>query len=215
MLDLRNNPGGLVDEAAEVADEFLASGTIYTARHRGQVVDEVKAHPGGALVDTPAVVLVSAYTASAAELVTGALQDAKRARVVGSQTFGKGSVQTIFELPGGAGMRLTTERYYTPAGHAVQADGIHPDIVVNADDTTFPLVRERDLEGHLAGEAPPGADKTTTVIVVNAGAARERQAQEDEEAEASGGSVAKVALDPEKGSDAVLKIGYGVLVKGR
>jgi carboxyl-terminal processing protease len=142
---MRNNPGGLVDEAAAVADEFLSGGTIYTARHRGQVVDEVKAHAGGSLVDTPAVVLVSAYTASAAELVSGALQDAKRAKIIGSQTFGKGSVQTIFELPGGAGMRLTTEHYYTPAGHAVQADGIHPDIHVNADDTTIPLVRERDL----------------------------------------------------------------------
>ena len=138
VLDMRNNPGGLVDEAAEVADEFLSGGTIYTARHRGQVIDEVNARPGGALVDAPTVVLVSAYTASAAELVTGALQDAKRAKVIGSQTFGKGSVQTIFELPGGAGMRLTTERYYTPAGHAVQADGIHPDVVVNADNTTFP-----------------------------------------------------------------------------
>jgi carboxyl-terminal processing protease len=214
VLDMRNNPGGLVDEAAAVADELLAGGTIYTARHRGQVVDEVRAHAGGALVDTPAVVLVSAYTASAAELVTGALQDAKRAKVVGSQTFGKGSVQTIFELPGGAGMRLTTERYYTPAGHAVQADGIHPDIVVNADDTTFPLVRERDLEGHLAGEAPAGAEKTGPAIVVDAGAAK-HDAEEDEEAEAAGGSVARVPVDPEKGDDVVLKIGYGALVRGK
>ncbi len=212
VLDMRNNPGGLVDEAAAVADEFLSGGTIYTARHRGQVVDEVRAHAGGALVDTPAVVLVSAYTASAAELVTGALQDAKRAKVIGSQTFGKGSVQTIFELPGGAGMRLTTERYYTPAGHAVQADGIHPDIVVNADDTTFPLVRERDLEGHLAGEAPQGAENraaTSNAVVVDAGA---KDLEEEERAEAGGGSVAKVPVDPDTGSDAVLKIGYGALV---
>ncbi len=216
VLDMRNNPGGLVDEAAAVADEFLAGGTIYSARHRGQVVEEVRAHSGGALVDTPTVVLVSAYTASAAELVTGALQDAKRAKVVGSQTFGKGSVQTIFELPGGAGMRLTTERYYTPAGHAVQADGIHPDIQVNAEDATIPLVRERDLEGHLAGEAAASTPMAT--VVVDAGSPEEqrqreeRQAQED--AEASGGSVARVPVDPEKGDDAVLKIGYGALVHG-
>jgi carboxyl-terminal processing protease len=209
---MRNNPGGLVVEAAAVADEFLSGGTIYTARHRGEVTDDVRAHAGGALVDAPTVVLVSAYTASAAELVAGALQDAKRAKVIGSQTFGKGSVQTIFELPGGAGMRLTTERYYTPAGHAVQADGIHPDVVVNADDTSFPLVRERDLEGHLAGEAP-AAEKAVGTIVVDAGAAA--RAEEKEDAESSGGSVAKVPADPTTGSDAVLKIGYGSLVKGR
>jgi carboxyl-terminal processing protease len=215
VLDMRNNPGGLVDEAAEVADEFLGGGTIYTARHRGQVLDEVRARAGGALVDAPTVVLVSAYTASAAELVTGALQDAKRAKVIGSQTFGKGSVQTIFELPGGAGMRLTTERYYTPAGHAVQADGIHPDVVVNADDTTFPLVRERDLAGHLEGEAPAAekAEKGERAVVVDAGA--EARAREEAEAETSGGSVAKVPVDPETGNDSVLKIGYGILVRGR
>jgi carboxyl-terminal processing protease len=210
VLDMRNNPGGLVDEAAEVADEFLAGGTIYSARHRGQVVDEVKARAGGAFVDAPTVVLVSAYTASAAELVTGALQDANRAKVVGSRTFGKGSVQTIFELPGGAGMRLTTERYYTPAGHAVQADGIHPDIVVNADDTTFPLVRESDLAGHLEGEAPATAEKAG-IAVDGGGAAAAAAAREQAEEEASGGSVARVPVDPETGTDAVLKIGYGVL----
>jgi carboxyl-terminal processing protease len=114
-------------------------------------------------------------------------------------------------------MRLTTERYYTPAGHAVQADGIHPDIHVNADDTTIPLVRERDLEGHLAGETPssPAAPEVERAISADAGAAgarAARQREEDAEAEASGGSVAKVPVDPEKGSDEVLKVGYGVLV---
>jgi carboxyl-terminal processing protease len=212
VLDMRNNPGGLVDEAAAVADEFLSGGTIYTARHRGQVVEEVKAHAGGAFVDTPTVILVSAYTASAAELVSGALQDAKRAKVVGSPTFGKGSVQTIFELPGGAGMRLTTERYYTPAGHAVQADGIHPDIQVNADDTAIPLVRERDLEGHLAGES---ASSAAPSVVFDAGTAQERQARqkdrEEEDAEEVGGSVARVPADPETGSDVVLRVGYRTL----
>ena len=208
VLDMRSNPGGLVDEAAAVADEFLAAGTIYTARHRGQVVEEVKARPGGALLDTPIVVLVNAYTASAAELVTGALQDGKRARVVGSQTFGKGSVQTIFELPGGAGMRLTTERYYTPAGHAVQAEGIHPDVAVNADDTTFPLVRERDLEGHLAEEGTGGATRApSATIKVDAGAT------DGHELEGTEGTVARIPADPERGNDAVLKIAYGLLQK--
>ena len=200
VLDMRNNPGGLVDEAAAVADEFLASGTIYTARHRGQVVDEVTAHAGGALVDLPTVVLVNAYTASAAELVTGALQDAKRAKVIGSPTFGKGSVQTIFELPGGAGMRLTTERYYTPAwATPCRRDGIHPDVQVNAEDSVVPLVRERDLEGHLAEETASSA-APAAVIIVDAGTADERakraREQEEEDAQLTGGSVARVPIDP-------------------
>src|SRR5262249_53065392 len=103
ILDLRSDPGGLVDEASEVADEFLEGGVIYSARHRGKTVDEVTARGGGALTDMPAVVLVNEFSASASELVAGALQDHKRATIVGRPTFGKGSVQTIFELPGGAG----------------------------------------------------------------------------------------------------------------
>ena len=121
ILDLRTDPGGLVDQAADVADEFLDGGTIYTTRHRGLVVDEVKARAGGAFTGEPCVVLVDQYTASASELVAGALQDQKRATVVGEPTFGKGSVQAIVALPGGAGMRLTVSRYYTPSGHAIQA----------------------------------------------------------------------------------------------
>src|SRR5262249_32213776 len=97
ILDMRNNPGGLVDEAEAVADEFLASGVIYTTRHRGTIVDEAKAHPGGAFASLPIVALVNEYSASSAELVAGALQDSRRATIVGSPTFGKGSVQTIFD----------------------------------------------------------------------------------------------------------------------
>jgi carboxyl-terminal processing protease len=214
VLDMRSNPGGLVDEAADVADEFLAGGTIYSARHRGAVVDDVKAHGGGALVDVPTVVLVNAFTASAAELVTGALQDAKRATVVGVQTFGKGSVQTIFELPGGAGMRLTTERYYTPSGHAIQADGIHPDVLVAAAEDQLPLppVRERDLAGHLDAENRGGgataAPPKSSAVVVDAGAT------EDLSIEPTQGSVARnVPFDPTTSKDPTLKIGYGLLTK--
>ena len=213
VLDMRSNPGGLVDEAADVADEFMSGGTIYTARHRGQVIDDVKARGGGAFADAKTVVLVNGYTASAAEIVTGALQDAKRATVVGEQTFGKGSVQTIFELPGGAGMRLTTERYYTPSGHAVQAEGIHPDVTVNAnDDSPFPVVRERDLEGHLAPEdrgASHGAQSGTT-IVLDAGAPG---AEADDDLGGTEGSVANIPADPAASKDAVLKIGYALLFK--
>jgi carboxyl-terminal processing protease len=216
LLDMRSNPGGLVAEAADVADEFMSHGTIYTARHRGQVVDEVKAHGGGAFADAKTVVLVNGYTASAAELVTGALQDAKRATVVGAQTFGKGSVQTIFELPGGAGMRLTTERYYTPSGHAVQAEGIHPDVTVNeTEDTTFPVLRERDLEGHLAPEdRGAAATPSGTTVVVDAGAAGPKGAPtEDDERGGTEGSIANIPTDPDAGKDAVLKIAYALLRK--
>lgn len=151
LLDMRYNPGGLVDQSELVADEMMGSGVIYSTRHRGEVLDLVEATPGGALVDLPVVTLVNEYTASAAELVAGALQDSGRSTVVGANTFGKGSVQTIFELPGGAGLRLTTMRYYTPGGRAIQAQGIEPDVVIRPQKVAD-VVRERDLEGHLAAE---------------------------------------------------------------
>jgi len=167
LLDLRNNPGGLVDQATGIADEFLASGVIYSTRRRGKIVDEVTASRGGALVDLPVVVLVNEFSASASELVAGALQDHKRATVVGAVTFGKGSVQTIMDLGNGSGMKLTTQRYTTPHGRVIQAAGITPDLIV---DQATPLPaglrapRERDLENHLpphenipARPAPPPA----------------------------------------------------------
>lgn len=100
ILNLRANPGGLVDEAMDIADELLDEGGIYTTRHRGFVVDDVRARRGGALTKVPVVVLVNDWSASASKLLAGALQDNNRALVVGSQTFGKGSVQAIVELPG-------------------------------------------------------------------------------------------------------------------
>src|SRR5205085_6388801 len=100
------------------------------------------------------------YSASASELLIGALQDNKRATVVGANTFGKGSVQSILPLPSGAGLKLTTARYYTPSGHAIQADGIHPDVVIESGtkgpQETPRVTRERDLPGHLAAEGPQG-----------------------------------------------------------
>ena len=157
LLDLRNNPGGLVNEARAVADEFLTGGVIYTTRHRDQIVDEARAHRSGGLRRGPAVVLVNEYSASAAELVAGALQDHRRAVVVGTPTFGKGSVQAIVDVPGGAGIRLTTMRYYTPGGRAIQAKGIEPDVLVEAayaKDASFGVIRERDLTNHLSPEGP-------------------------------------------------------------
>jgi carboxyl-terminal processing protease len=201
LLDLRSDPGGLVDQAAAVADEFLDGGIIYTTRHRGQVVDAVEATPGGAFVSAPCVILVDQYTASASELVAGALQDQRRATVVGEPTFGKGSVQAIVALPGGAGMRLTVSRYYTPSGHAIQADGVHPDVDVETKkDEGAVSYREKDLDGHLAAEAPaPPAPKFVIVVEGDAG----------EPAIAPSGSEARnVPDDPDKGNDPVLKVGW-------
>ncbi len=212
ILDLRNDPGGLVDEAAAVADELLDGGVIYSARHRGKIVDEVTAHGGGSLVGMPAVVLVNEWSASASELVAGALQDHKRATIVGATTFGKGSVQTIFELPGGAGMRLTTERYYTPGGHAIQAEGVHPDVLVegprSADAAAFPTVRERDLEGHLAAE---GVARNAPHVVADAGPPVDSAATDAGAIAESEGSIARVASDPEKGNDFGLRVGYRIV----
>jgi carboxyl-terminal processing protease len=208
ILDLRSNPGGLVDQAADVADEFLDEGVIYTARHRGRIVDEVKARSGGAFVGQPCVVLVNQYTASASELVAGALQDDKRASIVGEPTFGKGSVQAIVPLPGGAGMRLTVSRYYTPSGHAIQADGVHPDVAVEMkkDDGSVSF-REKDLEGHLAPEPSGAPERGPRGVVVLAGDAGARVQ------EASGSDAKNVPDDPEKGSDAMLKVGWEVLIR--
>jgi len=155
LLDLRNNPGGLVAAASAVADEFLRGGTVYSTRHRGRVVDEVRAGASGSLQDCPMVVLVNEFSASASELLAGALQDHKRATVIGARTFGKGSVQSIIDLPGGGGLRLTTMRYYTPAGRAIQVDGILPDVDVDSslsEDGSITVLREHDLENHLPSE---------------------------------------------------------------
>ncbi len=211
LLDMRSDPGGLVDEAAEVADEFLSSGTIYTTRHRGLVVDEVKARSGGAFSDVPIVVLVNEWSASASELVAGALQDQKRALVVGSNTFGKGSVQTIIELPGGAGLRLTTARYYTPSGRSIQADGVHPDVVIepNAADASgaIPTMRERDLAGHLSAQGSASGQAQSHVVAPaesnDAGAGAD---------EVEGSSAQRVPTNPTAGKDFVLRVGYEKLL---
>jgi carboxyl-terminal processing protease len=204
VLDLRSDPGGLVDQAADVADEFLDGGVIYTTRHRGQIVEEVRAHPGGAFAFAPCVILVNQYTASAAELVAGALQDRRRASVVGERTFGKGSVQAIVALPGGAGMRLTVARYYTPSGHSIQADGVHPDVAIETGASDVISYREKDLEGHLAPEhlqIDSASSKPKSVITIG-------------DAGVSGpaaGDLRHVPDDPSKGTDAVLKVGWQML----
>jgi carboxyl-terminal processing protease len=174
VLDMRRNPGGLVNQAVDVADEFLESGLIFSMRGQGKTLEETKASMGGALTSQPMAVLVDESSASAAELVAGALQDHHRAVIVGVQTFGKGSVQSIIELPGGAGLKLTTARYYTPSGRSIQAQGITPDVVVEATRVIAPpagtIVKEKDLEHALAAEGGKGADAGVPLLGKDAGA---------------------------------------------
>jgi carboxyl-terminal processing protease len=131
VLDLRNNPGGLLDQAVSVSDAFLDHGEIVSTRGRDpQAIKRYTAHAGDITGGVPIVVLINAGSASASEIVAGALQDHKRAIIMGTKSFGKGSVQTVIPLDGHGAMRLTTARYFTPSGHSIQALGITPDIVV-------------------------------------------------------------------------------------
>lgn len=131
VIDLRNNPGGLLNEAISVTDAFLETGEIVSTRGRNPEDGErYNATPGDLIGGKPVVVLINGGSASASEIVTGALQDHRRAIVVGTKSFGKGSVQTLIPLKGDGAMRLTTARYYTPSGRSIQALGISPDIVV-------------------------------------------------------------------------------------
>jgi len=160
ILDLRNNPGGLLQQAVEMCDEFLDSGLIvYTKGRTEDQKMEFKAHPGKDRHDYPLIVLVNAGTASGSEIVAGALQDHGRALILGTPTFGKGSVQTIIPLDNGSGLRLTTARYYTPTGKSIQAKGIQPDIIVEdkieSEDNKsqkYHFLREKDLEHHFKNE---------------------------------------------------------------
>jgi carboxyl-terminal processing protease len=159
VLDLRNDPGGLLTQAIEVSDIFLKSGIIVSTRGRVKAMDtESKATNGNDEINCPIVVLVNEGTASAAEIVAGALQDNGRALIVGTQTFGKASVQTVIPLEDGSALKLTTARYYTPNGRSIQAAGIKPDIIVpfikSLEDSESSvgkeeMIREKDLKGHI------------------------------------------------------------------
>jgi len=178
ILDLRNNPGGVLDTAVQIADAFLDKDKIkqydnvivYTKGRMGSQIIE-KAHSGDILNGAPIVVLVNSGSASASEIVAGALQDYKRAVIVGTQTFGKGSVQTVLPLKDNRGLKLTTALYYTPAGRSIQATGIKPDITIPNVKIPAPndkdkeqnalLLREEDLQGHLENGNKSGAESKT------------------------------------------------------
>jgi len=154
ILDLRNNPGGLLDQSIAVSDNFLDRGEIVSTRSR-QAEDGQRwnAKPGDMTGGLPVVVLINGGSASASEIVAGALQDHRRAVLVGVRSFGKGSVQTVSPLPGAGGMRLTTARYYTPSGRSIQALGITPDVEVHASREERPRFgpeREADLNRTLS-----------------------------------------------------------------
>jgi carboxyl-terminal processing protease len=160
IVDLRNNPGGLLDQAVRVAGAFLTSGEIVSIRGRDpSEVQHFNAAPGDLINGKPLIVLINGGSASASEIVAGALQDQKRATIVGTRTFGKASVQTIIPLGQGNGaLRLTTARYFTPSGHSLQAQGVKPDIEVLQDvpkevaDRELPIRSEANLPGHLKAE---------------------------------------------------------------
>ncbi|HKX64468.1 MAG TPA: S41 family peptidase [Rhizomicrobium sp.] len=173
VLDLRNNPGGLLDQAIQVSDDFLNSGEVVSTRgRRAEDTQRYDAKRGDITDGKPIVVLINGGTASASEIVSGALQDHKRATILGMTSFGKGSVQTVLALGEGRGaLRLTTARYYTPSGHSIQAQGIIPDIqVAQGDEASQPRIlrySEADLQGHLAGE-PVAAKRANAPVILAA-----------------------------------------------
>lgn len=157
ILDLRSNPGGLLDEAVGVSDLFLERGEIVSQRgRRKDDIERYFAEPGDLAHGAPVIVLIDAGSASASEIVAGALQDQHRAVIMGERSFGKGSVQTVLPLTGTTALRLTTARYFTPSGRSVQEGGIDPDIRVpqlsDPDYDSRPLFRESDLRRHLINE---------------------------------------------------------------
>ena len=179
LLDLRNNPGGLLDQAVAVSDEFIERGEIVSTRGRRKGdVQRYNSTAGDIASGLPVVVLINGGSASASEIVAGALQDHQRALVVGTASFGKGSVQTIIPIPGHGAIRLTTARYYTPSGRSIQAKGIEPDIEVTQGrlETVASATRRReaDLRGALGGDKRSTPGSTTPAPAAPGAAPPER-----------------------------------------
>lgn len=163
ILDLRRNPGGLLDQAIKISDFFLDKGVIVSTIGRDRENKKVvEATAAGSLTDFPIVVLINEYSASASEIVAGALKDNKRALVMGKRSFGKGSVQSVVKMGDGSGLKMTVARYYTPSGISIQAKGIEPDVIIDeVDSDAFQkaiikrkVLREADIEGHLEDSKP-------------------------------------------------------------
>ncbi|MDX5150886.1 MAG: S41 family peptidase [Acidiferrobacterales bacterium] len=184
VLDLRNNPGGVLPVAVKVADAFIRDGLIvYTKGRTSDSELEYSAAPDDLLNGAPLVVLVNGGSASASEIVAGALQDHKRAIIMGTKTFGKGSVQTILPISNGGALKLTTARYYTPKGRSIQAAGIEPDIVTEQAklthaDTDQELLKESDLAGHLQNNTIKPGQKSGSGSVTDVVDTKDYQLQE-------------------------------------
>jgi len=171
IIDLRNNPGGLLNSAISISDSFITDGVIVSTKGR---IDgnnqEYKATSVDLIDGKPIVVLINSGSASASEIVAGALQDHDRALVLGTDSFGKGSVQTVIGLGDGDGLKLTTARYYTPSGASIQASGIVPDVLVEQrsfeqkEQSSFKRIKENDLPGHLENDVKPKFNKNSQEI---------------------------------------------------
>jgi carboxyl-terminal processing protease len=215
VLDLRGNPGGLLDQAVLVSDAFLERGEIVSTR--GRHADEVQrfsARAGDLLETKPIIVLLNGGSASASEIVAGSLQDHRRATVVGTRSFGKGSVQTIIPIGRAGAIRLTTARYYTPSGRSIQAKGIEPDIEVLPEVPeelrNVAAVSEADLRGHLLGDGEKQKEETAAPQPdETAGTPAEEPAAEGEEEEPSGALSSYVPEDPK--DDKQLNYAYDLL----
>jgi len=192
LIDLRNNPGGLLDQAIAVSDDFLDRGAIVLTKGRNnEETQRSQARPGDTAEGKPIVVLINGGSASASEIVAGALQDHKRATIIGTRSFGKGSVQTIIPLGANGAIRLTTARYYTPSNRSIQAKGIDPDIVVEQE-------LPDDLKSKLATEKPRGEASLRGHLRNPDGAEDGAEGENKEEQKEESGSLAYVPKEPEK-----------------
>jgi carboxyl-terminal processing protease len=185
ILDLRNNPGGVLEGAVDVSNLFIDKKglVVYTEGRIPSSNLKFKTEPGDIMLGSPIVVLINEGSASASEIVAGALQDHNRAIIMGSASFGKGSVQTIIELEDGYGLKVTTARYYTPSGRSIQAKGIEPDIALknisleNEKEKDISDTKEKDLNGHLEVEDPSQLSSEEIIV-----AQENKQAEEDKKA---------------------------------
>ncbi|MFM7084193.1 MAG: S41 family peptidase [Hyphomicrobium sp.] len=212
VIDLRNNPGGLLDQAISVSDDFLEGGAIVLTKGRNnEETQRAQARPGDTSDGKPIVVLINGGSASASEIVAGALQDHKRATIIGTRSFGKGSVQTIIPLGANGAIRLTTARYYTPSNRSIQAKGIDPDIVVEQElpeDLKSKISTEKprgeaSLRGHLKN---PGSVDTKTPPEKETPDAKADGDKKDEKEES--GSLAYVPKEAEKDTQLQYALNY-------
>jgi carboxyl-terminal processing protease len=196
VLDMRNNPGGVLEQAVSVSDTFLKNGDIVSVRGRNnEKLREYKAKPHKTDTYAPMVVLINAGSASASEIVAGALGDQKRALILGERSFGKGSVQNIIELSDGSGLKLTVALYYTPSGRSIQAEGIQPDIEIpfeasrdaegDGKKPLRPLIREKDLTRHLeTNSTRPGKPDNKPELKVDSKMLKDAETPAPQESEA-------------------------------